>query len=74
MTNIVIIGVLAGIIVAAARYVYQEKKNGAKCIGCAVSKGCCHCHDAGASGCCCSRESAGEPVNAEGGCCQTNQE
>ena len=51
MTNVVIIAVVAAIIAAAAGYVYKEKKNGAKCIGC-PSGGCasCSCGCGGAQG------------------------
>lgn len=42
MTNFIIIAVVAAIIAAAAGYVYKEKKNGAKCIGC-PSGGCSSC-------------------------------
>ena len=40
MTDIIIIAVIALIIGAAARYIYREKKRGAKCIGCHNAKTC----------------------------------
>ena len=49
MTDIIIIALLAIIIGAAARYVYKEKKSGAKCIGCPAGKNAC-------GGCSCCNE------------------
>ena len=50
MTDIMIVLIVAAVVGAAARYVYKVKKNGAKCIGCAVGNGGCHCQG-GCSGC-----------------------
>ena len=57
MANIIIIGVLAVVLGAAAGYVYKSKKAGHKCIGC-PSGGCgadtvC---SAGCAGCSCSEK------------------
>ena len=45
MIDYIIIGILAGIIAAAAFYVYKAKKSGKKCIGCpdgcSCGKSCC---------------------------------
>ena len=57
MTDFIIIAVVAAIIAAAAGYVYKEKKNGAKCIGC-PSGGCASCS------CGCGREQ-----NTKDSCC-----
>ena len=53
MTDIMIVLIVAALVGAAARYVYKAKKNGAKCIGCAVGNGGCHCQGGcgGCSGC-----------------------
>ena len=40
MADLIIIAVIALIVAAAARYIYKEKKSGAKCIGCPASKNC----------------------------------
>ena len=40
MENLIIIAVLAIIVFSAAFYVYKEKKNGKKCIGCPSSGSC----------------------------------
>ena len=53
MTDIVIIAIVLVVVGAAARYIYKAKKNGAKCIGCAVGKGGCHCSGAEGAGCGC---------------------
>ena len=50
MTDIMIVLIVAAVVGAAARYVYKAKKNGAKCIGCAVGNGGCQCQG-GCSGC-----------------------
>lgn len=52
MENVIIIGILVVIIGLAAFYVYKEKKNGKKCIGC-PGGGCCSAQHgkAGCSGC-----------------------
>jgi hypothetical protein len=50
MTDIMIVLIVAALVGAAARYVYKAKKNGAKCIGCAVGNGGCHCQG-GCGGC-----------------------
>lgn len=44
MTNFILIAVLAVICGAAARYIYKEKKRGAKCIGCHLADGCGSCN------------------------------
>lgn len=43
MTNIIIIGVLAVVLGAAAGYVYKSKKAGHKCIGCPSGGNCNSC-------------------------------
>ena len=40
MTNLILGLILFVIIGSAARYVYQQKKKGVKCIGCEFSKSC----------------------------------
>lgn len=57
MTDVIIIAVLAVIIVMAARYLYQAKKNGAACVGCPAG-GCSACRtqdpaESGSCGCSC---------------------
>lgn len=46
MENIIIVAILAVILGGAGRYIYKEKKSGARCIGCSACKGGadCHCH------------------------------
>ncbi len=45
MTDIIIVAVLAAILCGAAGYVVQQKKRGAKCLGCPYSgSGSCSCH------------------------------
>jgi len=42
MADLIVIAVISLIIGAAVRYIYKEKKSGAKCIGCPAAKnGCC---------------------------------
>ena len=41
MQDLIFLLVLAGIIGAAVRYLYKQKKKGAKCIGCSVGEGGC---------------------------------
>ena len=50
--DLVVVIVLAAVVAAAIRYIYKEKKRGAKCIGCAAGKNGCggSCH--GTGGCC----------------------
>ncbi len=40
MTNFIVIAVLVLVVGAAVRYIYKEKKRGAKCIGCPHAKSC----------------------------------
>ena len=40
MANTVIILILAAMVVAACVYIYREKKNGRRCIGCPMSGSC----------------------------------
>lgn len=57
MTDIIIVAIVLVIVGAAARYIYKAKKSGAKCIGCAVGNGGCHCNggaENGGCGCGCS--------------------
>ena len=49
MENIIIIALVILIVTLAVTYVYKEKKNGKKCIGCpeggkCTSGDCCNCH------------------------------
>ena len=50
MTDFIVVIILVAVIAAAIRYIYKEKKRGAKCIGCAAGKnGCgCSCGNSGA--------------------------
>ena len=56
MVDFIIIAGLAVVVVAAVRYIYKEKKSGAKCIGCS----------AGNCGCCCG--ASGFPANSAKSC------
>ncbi len=47
MENIIILAVLGLILGAVAGYVWKEKKQGAKCIGCPHSKTCGGCCSGG---------------------------
>lgn len=40
MENIIIIGILLGIIIVASVYVVKQKKKGVKCIGCPAGGQC----------------------------------
>lgn len=40
MTDLILLAVLALVCGGAARYIYKEKKRGAKCIGCHLSESC----------------------------------
>ena len=40
VTDIIVIIIIAAIIGAISFYLYRQKKNGAKCIGCPYSKEC----------------------------------
>lgn len=52
MMDLMIVVVLVVICGAAAGYIYQAKKSGAKCIGCSAGKGgCCSCGTAENSCC-----------------------
>ena len=42
MADVIVVAILAVVVIAAARYIYKAKKNGAKCIGCSAAT--CHCH------------------------------
>lgn len=47
MTDIIVVAVLVLVVGGAVRYIYKEKKRGAKCIGCPHSKSCggsCGCN------------------------------
>lgn len=48
MADLIIVAVVGIVVAAAGRYIYKEKKHGAKCIGCPASKSC-----RGAQGCGC---------------------
>lgn len=59
MIDYIVMAVIAGILLAAAGYVYKAKKSGKKCIGCpdggscsssGCSGGCSHCSGCGSSG------------------------
>ena len=55
MDDLIVLAVVAGILAAAAGYVYKQKKAGAKCIGCPDSKTCAgHCQSC--TGCSCGKE------------------
>ena len=48
LTDIIVIAIIAVIIGAICLYLYRQKKNGAKCIGCPHSKSCsgnCGCNN-----------------------------
>lgn len=51
MMDLIVIAVVAGIVVAAARYIYKEKKRGVVCIGCPHA-GTCSGHCSGGSDSC----------------------
>ncbi|MBO4939187.1 MAG: FeoB-associated Cys-rich membrane protein [Oscillospiraceae bacterium] len=51
MANFIIVAVVAVIIGLAGYYIYKEKKNGQKCIGC--PNGCSCGANAGSCGCGC---------------------
>lgn len=34
MADLIVVVILAVAVIAAARYIYKEKKSGAKCVGC----------------------------------------
>lgn len=56
MTDIIVIGIVAGILGAAVAYIVKEKKKGVKCIGC--PDGCsCSGKREGASPCGCGCQS-----------------
>lgn len=40
MTDLIVVAVVVAIVCAAVRYIYKEKKSGAKCVGCPHSKSC----------------------------------
>ncbi len=40
MTDMIIVAVLVLVVGGAVRYIYKEKKSGAKCVGCPHSKSC----------------------------------
>ena len=40
MTDLIVAAVVALILGAAVRYIYKEKKSGAKCVGCPHAKSC----------------------------------
>jgi len=40
MTDFLVVAVIALIVGGASMYIYKEKKNGAKCIGCPHAKSC----------------------------------
>lgn len=48
MVDLMIVVVVGAVVAAAGRYVYKEKKRGAKCIGCPAGKSC-----GGGQGCDC---------------------
>ena len=52
MIDFILAAVLLALVGAAIRYVVNEKKSGAACIGCPVDGGCARNPDTG-SGCCC---------------------
>ena len=58
MGNIIAIIFLAVIVGYACHYIYKNKKNGNKCIGCSSAGGCIGCGDG--CTCCCDDRSKGE--------------
>ena len=62
MVDFIIIAGLAVVVVAAVRYIYKEKKSGAKCIGCS----------AGNCGCCSGSKLMDEATSC-GSCCSTDK-
>ena len=47
MADVIVIGILLVVVIAALRYIYKEKKRGSKCIGCSAAGSCsgsCGCH------------------------------
>ena len=40
MTDLIILGIIAAIVVLAGLYVYRAKKRGQRCIGCPNGKNC----------------------------------
>lgn len=48
MVNLTALAVIAAAVAAAVRYIYKEKKRGARCVGCPYSGTCggsCGCND-----------------------------
>ncbi len=44
MADVIIAAVILAAVALAVRYIWKQKKNGAKCIGCPCSGGSsCHC-------------------------------
>lgn len=42
MENVIVAGILVCLVGAAIFYLWKEKKNGRKCIGCPAAGGCSH--------------------------------
>ena len=62
MTDLILLAVIGGIVLAAAWYVVRAKRSGAKCIGCPSggccsqakdTPACCSCGGGEERGCCC---------------------
>ena len=49
MTDLIVIAILAVVLGLAVRYIYKEKKSGARCIGCPHSKSCASAKSGGCS-------------------------
>lgn len=43
MADVIVLGIVAVIILAAGSYIYQAKKKGVKCIGCPMGGNCHGC-------------------------------
>lgn len=44
MADIIVIAIVVLVVGLAIRYIYKEKKNGRKCIGCPSSGSCSKCN------------------------------
>ena len=40
MTDIIVIAIVVAIVGSAAAYIYKEKKNGVRCVGCSMAGEC----------------------------------
>ena len=51
MEDIILIVIIALIVGLAGLYIYKQKKNGSKCIGCPYGNSCCKSTENGGCGC-----------------------